>query len=196
MDQRTRYLTAMIEQLTAKVEVITNACREATEASLEKVKAETDFDRKEMKADREATEVCQQKMEVSVHSMRAWRKEAMDCQQTTGAYLQSKEPASVQMESESELQEVTKEEATVKYFGTLEKRNGDRHLAIGRHEKPNERTQGKGESRKKLAAAGRGMTRCEGVARRKGHGRQGQGKDVRRDVGRNRKASMEKGNKA
>jgi hypothetical protein len=103
----------------------------------------------------------------------------MSFQETTEACLESKESTSVQVESESEPQEVTKEEATVKYFGAVKKRNGDRYLAVGRREKPKELTQGKGGSRKKLTTAGRGMTRYAGVARRKRHGRQGQGKDVR-----------------
>jgi hypothetical protein len=61
----------------------------------------------------------------------------------------------------------------VTYFGALKKRNWDRHRAVGRREKPKERIQGKAGSRKKLAAAGRGMTPCVGVALRKVHGRQG-----------------------
>jgi hypothetical protein len=135
------------------------------------VKAETEFDRKEMKADREATEVCQEKMEAAVHSIRAWLKETMACQETTEACLESKELTSVQMESWSEHQEARKEEATVKSFGPLKKRHGDLHLAIGRREKPPKvRTQSYGGSRKKLAAAGRRMTRRAGVARRKGQG--------------------------
>jgi hypothetical protein len=44
--------------------------------------------------------------------------------------LESKEPTSLVVESEAE-HEVPKEEATVKPGRALEKRNGDRNLAVG-----------------------------------------------------------------
>jgi hypothetical protein len=50
------------------------------------------------------------------------------------------------------------EDAAVGTGRALNKRHGDRNLAVGRRGKPKERTQGNGGSRKKLAAARRGMT--------------------------------------
>jgi hypothetical protein len=65
----------------------------------------------------------------------------------------------------------------VKPARALKKRRRDRHLAVGRRGKPKERTKGDGGSRKKLVATCRRMTRRAILARRKGHGRQGQGQD-------------------
>jgi hypothetical protein len=61
-------------------------------------------------------------------------------------------------------EEVPKGEAPVDNFGARKKRPRYRHLAVRRRGQPTERTQGNGGSRKKLAAAHRGMTRREGVA--------------------------------
>lgn len=60
------------------------------------------------------------------------------------------------------------------------------HLATGCCRKPKERTQGKDECRKKLAAARRMMTSRAGVAQCKGHRRQCHGQDnvVRAQKGR------------
>jgi hypothetical protein len=55
----------------------------------------------------------------------------------------------LEAESDAEHEEAPKEEAAVELFGTLKKRHGDRHLAVGYRGKPNERTQGNGGSRKK-----------------------------------------------
>jgi hypothetical protein len=62
----------------------------------------------------------------------------------------------------------------VKLVRLLKKRHGDRHLVLGRRQKPKKGIQDDGESREKLAAASRGMTRHADVVRRKGHFGQGQ----------------------
>jgi hypothetical protein len=72
-------------------------------------------------------------------------------------------------ETESEDREVPKEEAAVKSFRALKGR-GDRHLAVGQHGQPRERTQGYCGSWMKLAAAGRKMTHHAGVALCQGDG--------------------------
>jgi hypothetical protein len=74
-------------------------------------------------------------------------------------------------------QEVTKEEAPVKTVRALKKRHGDRNLAVRHRRQLKKRTQGNGGSRKKLAAACRGVTRRAIPAQRKGHYCQVQGKD-------------------
>jgi hypothetical protein len=76
-----------------------------------------------------------------------------------------------EIESESEHHEVHKEEAAVETIGALVDRSGDRHLDVGR------RRQGYGVSLKNLAASLRRMIRSAFPAPRKGHGRQGPGKD-------------------
>jgi hypothetical protein len=81
--------------------------------------------------------------------------------------LESKEPTTVQRESVAVHEDVLKEEVAVK------ERYVDRHLAVGWHRQIQKRSQGIGGSRKKLAAARRGMTRRAIPAPRKGHGRQG-----------------------
>jgi hypothetical protein len=63
------------------------------------------------------------------------------------------------IESESEQQEVPKEEATVETIGALEDPYGNRHLAIGSHRQLKEQTQGDRGSRKKLTTSIRQMTR-------------------------------------
>jgi hypothetical protein len=80
------------------------------------------------------------------------------------AHLESKEPASFEVESKAEHEEVPKEEASVNTFRALKKRHGDRHLAIGRCGQPKKWTQGDGGSWKKLAATCRGMTHHAGMA--------------------------------
>jgi hypothetical protein len=76
-------------------------------------------------------------------------------------------------ESEAEHEEVPKEEAAVETFRALRKRHGDRHLAVRRRAQQKKRTQDNCGSRKKLAAARRGMIRRVGVAWRKGRGHTG-----------------------
>jgi hypothetical protein len=55
-------------------------------------------------------------------------------------------------------EEVPKEEAAVKTVRELKKRYGDQYLVVGRRRQLRKRTRGDGGSRKKLAAARRGMT--------------------------------------
>jgi hypothetical protein len=66
-----------------------------------------------------------------------------------------------------------KRPAALESFGEVRERYGDRHLAAGRGRQPRKRTQGNGESGKKLTAARRQMTRRVGTARRKGRGHKG-----------------------
>jgi hypothetical protein len=127
-----------------------------------------------------------------------------DCLGKPEASLESKESNEIEVEFVAENPEVPKQEVAVKSFAALKKQHRDRHLAVRNREKPKERTQGKEWIPKKLAAVSRGMTRRAEMARRKGYGRQEQGKDKLyqeprkdrrsgRDVERNRKGSMEQG---
>jgi hypothetical protein len=64
-----------------------------------------------------------------------------------------KEEATEEIETESEHQEVPKEEAALDTVGVMKERCRDRHLAVRRSGQPKKLTQGNGGSRKKLAAA-------------------------------------------
>jgi hypothetical protein len=75
-------------------------------------------------------------------------------------------------------EEVPKEGTTVKTVRALKKWYGDRHLAVRHCWEPKKRTQGDGGSRKKLAAARRGMTHHAVPAPGKGYSHQGPGRDV------------------
>jgi hypothetical protein len=83
----------------------------------------------------------------------------------------------LEAESAAVHEDAPKKNAAVKPVRALKQRYRDRHLAVRRRGQPKERNQGTGDSRKKLRAASREMTRHAGVGWRKGHGRQGQGKD-------------------
>jgi hypothetical protein len=111
-----------------------------------KIDAKREANQEKMRISQEQTKALmnrhQERMEAAVHAMRAWRKE------TTEACLGSKEPTSVETESQSEYPEVPKEEAAVKSFGAPEKWHGDQRLTIEHHEEPKERIQSKGGSRK------------------------------------------------
>jgi hypothetical protein len=72
-------------------------------------------------------------------------------------------------EIQSEAVQVTKEEAAVKSSGALKKWHSGRHLAAQCCQEAKERTRGNCGSRRKVAAAGRRVTRYAGVARRKGN---------------------------
>jgi hypothetical protein len=84
----------------------------------------------------------------------------------------------VEIANVAEHQEIPKEEAAVESIGALEDRYGDRHLAVGHRRQPKKRTQGDSGSRQKLVAARGWLTRRAIPAPRKGHGRQGPGKDM------------------
>jgi hypothetical protein len=71
------------------------------------------------------------------------------------------------MQAEVVHREVSKEEAALKSSRALKKRHRDWQLAAERRCQPEERTRGNCRSRKKLAVAGRKMTRRAGMARRK-----------------------------
>jgi hypothetical protein len=109
--------------------------------------------------------------------MGVWGKEMTACQEATEICLESKEPTSLEVEPEAERDEVPKQEAAVETVRVLKKRHGDRHLASRRSGQMKKRTQGSGGSRKKLAAACRGMTRSAIPGKRKGQSRQVQGQD-------------------
>jgi hypothetical protein len=116
-------------------------------------------------------------MDAWMAEMRTWRKETTACQETTEACLESMKPTSFEIESESEQQEVPKEDAAVGTFGTVNKHHGDRHLAIGRHGQPKKRTQGNGGFQKKLPTAYRRMNLRAIPVWCKGHSRQGPCRD-------------------
>jgi hypothetical protein len=78
----------------------------------------------------------------------------------TEACLEGKEPTSEEIESEVEHEGVPKEEAAVQSVRALKNRHGNRNLAVGCRGQLKKWTQGNGGSRKKLAAACRGMTCC------------------------------------
>jgi hypothetical protein len=90
-------------------------------------------------------------MDTWLAEMRTWRKETTACQDATEAFLESKKPTSLEVESKAEHDEVPKEEAAVETFGASKKRHRDRHLAIRCRSQPKKRTQGNGGSWKKLA---------------------------------------------
>jgi hypothetical protein len=73
-------------------------------------------------------------------------------------------------------QEVPKEETAVEMIGALKDVPGVRHLAVGRRQQSNKRTQGDGGSRQKLAAARGRLTSRTVPAPRKGFSRHGPGK--------------------
>jgi hypothetical protein len=125
--------------MTARLQAKIEANRERMDAKIEANQEKTGISQEQTKAPMNRH---QERMEATVHSMRAWQKEMMD------AYLGSKEPTSVETESQSEYPEVPKEDAAVKSFGAPEKWHGDRHLTIEHHEEPKEQTQGKGGSQK------------------------------------------------
>lgn len=86
-------------------------------------------------------------------------------------------------ESESEPQEVSKEETAVETIGALEDQYGDRYLAVGRHRQPKKRTQGDGGSRKNLAAPRRQVTSLAVPAPLNGRDHEGLAAEKRRRKG-------------
>jgi uncharacterized cupin superfamily protein len=79
------------------------------------------------------------------------------CQKATEAYLESKEPTSVEIESVMLDEVVPKEEAAVKAVRVLKKRSGGWHLAVEHCRQLKKQTQGDGGSWENLAGAHRGM---------------------------------------
>jgi hypothetical protein len=70
----------------------------------------------------------QEKMESTIHSLRAWWKEMME------AHLECKEPTSEDMKSKAEHQEVLKEHAAGETGRVPNKQHRNRHLADKRHQ--------------------------------------------------------------
>jgi hypothetical protein len=101
-----------------------------------RLEAKTDANQKEMKEIMKAQmaslvsrmDIHQEKMEATIHILRAWRKETMACQDMMEAYLEWKEPTLEDMQSEREHWEVPKEHATVETGRTPNKWHRDRHL--------------------------------------------------------------------
>jgi hypothetical protein len=151
----------------SKMEAKTDGKLERMEANQGNMDTKTDANLKEITAE-----------------MRAWRKVTTACQEGMEASLESKEPASVETEFESEHKDVPKEEAAVEIFGALKELYWDRHLAVGCRRQLQKRTQGDGGSRK-LAATRRGMNRA-GAARHKRHGHIGPTVQKRRPKNRTR----------
>jgi hypothetical protein len=104
------------------------------------------------------------KMDAGQEGMKAWRKETTACQEATEAYPERTEQMASVATHLEDSNIATREEA----LGTTDDRSGDRHLAVRRRRQPKERTEGDGGSRQKFAAA---------PAPRKGHCRQGPGRD-------------------
>jgi hypothetical protein len=77
------------------------------------------------------------------------------------------EPDPGKMQSVEEHQKIPKEEAAVMPVGELRKRGRDRNLAAGRRQKPKRRIHASCESKRRLAVAGKKMTRRAKVAWRK-----------------------------
>jgi fumarate hydratase class II len=162
-------LREMRKEMTARLEAMIQTNQEKTDAKLKKIRAGQEHLKEEMMAKLDAHhERIRARMDSQLEKVEAClgRMKPMDL----GANPRGKE-------SEAEHEEIHKDEVAMKTFGALKKRHGDRHLAVGRHGKPKERTQGDSGSMKKFATACRGMICHAGVAQHKGHGRQGQGKD-------------------
>jgi hypothetical protein len=116
-------------------------------------------------------------MDAWIADMKDGRKEKTTDHGTTETCLDSKEPNPEEMQSGAEHQEVPREHAAVKPVGGLRRRHGGRSLATGSRRETKTRSQGSGDFRRKLVTEHRGMNRRVRVARRKGHGPQGHGRD-------------------
>jgi hypothetical protein len=147
-------------------------------ANQAKAEAERKADKEETKANRKADQekmerqisslaskmdANQERMEAIVHSIRSERQEILK-EGAAVASLECKEQGPKDMESGAERQMVHMEEATVKSSGITKKRHRGRHIAAGRRMKPTQLTQGDCESRRKLAAACRNVSRRATVA--------------------------------
>jgi hypothetical protein len=109
----------------------------------------------------------QEKFDACVASRRDDQKETISFQETAEAHLECKEQTSVTMESEEKHQEAPKEDAVVKPVKGRKKRHRGRKPAAGRRGEPKELAQSDCGSGKKLAEAGRKMTRHATEAWRK-----------------------------
>jgi hypothetical protein len=119
----------------------------------------------------------EKKMEAIVHSIRSerdertqdWSENVTERQKipkegATVASLERKEQDPKELESGAECQEVPTEKATVKSLRITKKRPRGRHIAAERRIKPTKMTQGDCESRRRLVAACRKVSRCAAVA--------------------------------
>jgi hypothetical protein len=108
----------------------------------------------------------QAQMEAIVHSIRLERQEihkggaAVTC-------LECEEQGPKEWESGAERQMVPTEEVARKSSRVTKKRPRGRHIAAGRRVKPTKKTRGDCESRRKLVAASRKVSRCAAVAWRR-----------------------------
>jgi hypothetical protein len=125
----------------------------------------------------------EQMMERLLAEMRAGHEEMMaeirTWQKVMMADREAMEACPEEMKSVVEHQEVPKKEAGVdmEMIRTLKEWYGDQHLAIVRCQQLKKQTQGDGGFWKKLANSHRGMTLHAIPASRKGHGRQGPGRN-------------------
>jgi hypothetical protein len=161
------------EQMLAKIganQEKTDDKQEGINENLRKMREEIKSGQAEMKA---TINAIQEKMNVWVAEMKDGREERTALQETTEAYLDSREPNPEEIQSGAEHREAPKEHAAVKPVGGLRKRHRGRPLGAGRRGQPEERTRGNCGSWKKLVAAGRNITCRAGVARRKGCGHEG-----------------------
>jgi hypothetical protein len=92
-----------------------------------------------------------------ITGMKDGRKERTACQVTTEAWLECKEPTSVNMAFEAEHQVFPKEAAAVRSSKAMKKRYRGRNVATEHHQKPKERTSGNCGSLKKLTVINRKM---------------------------------------
>jgi hypothetical protein len=134
----------------------TMACQETTEARLEFKEPTSE--------DTEPETEHKEKMDTRMAEMKDEQKETMACQEMTEACQDSKELSPEEMESQSESREVPTEEAGMKSSRTMKKRHTDRRIAAGRRRTQKELTRGNFESRRKLAAACRKVSRRATVA--------------------------------
>jgi hypothetical protein len=122
----------------------------------------------------------QERMEAIVHFIRSERDGKMQDRIENGmerqeilkegaavASMECKEQGPKDMESGAERQKVPMEEAAVKSSRVPKKRQRGQHIAAGRRVKPTKLTRGDCESRKKLVAACRKVSRCAAVAWRR-----------------------------
>jgi hypothetical protein len=140
------------------------------EARIEANQAKTNTNLKEM---REEIKCGQAKMRSILNAwiadMKKDRKEAVSCQVTMAACLDSKKLNPEDMKSEVEHREIPTEEVAVKSSGIMRKRHRGRHIAVGRCGEPKELTRGDYGSQRKLAAACRNVSHHAAVGWHEGN---------------------------
>jgi hypothetical protein len=100
------------------------------------------------------------KLEVAVHSM--WgevEKRRWPAKKRRRHIWSARSQPKRRWNPERSIGRYPKQHAAVKTFGASMKKNGEKHLAVGRRGQPEVNTRGNCGSRKKLVAAGKKMTR-------------------------------------